>query len=260
MKNALYYHIYLTDDYGSWANIFMDQMKIIEDVGLKNNLHDITFSCITKNDRRWPVFQSMARHYFPDCKLHGFLDSNENDNQMLVNLNSDKVLSENLLLQLMYRDCVSCTEDFNILYLHTKGVTAQKKHLEVGDVDTYIKYYYWRNYLQWGVLKKWKECVGALDSHDTSGASYTVNPSPHYSGNFWWSKSSHIKELPNPAEIKWFDDIRRDTTDQWLKTAGNRFRDEMWVCSKPNTKSYNVYTAPVHPMEKIIMENSYVNM
>lgn len=255
MRNVLYYHAYLTDDYGAWANIFMEQMKQLEDSGLKDNLDNAVVSCITKDDLRWLSFRSMFNHYFPNCTIYGFMDNNPDDNHMLQNLNTDKSMTENLLLHNMWKD--SFDGDFNILYLHTKGVTAQKKHLEVGDVDTYIKYYYWRNYMQWGTIEKWRECVEALKSYDTAGASYKTEPSPHYMGNFWWSKSQHIRTLPNPVNKDWFEDIKRNSKNEWMKTAPNRFRDEMWVCSSPNTLSFNIYDEPISPLHKPIKRETY---
>lgn len=255
-KNTLYYHAYLTDDYGSWATIFMEQMKLLEDSGLKDNLENAHFTCITSNrDIRWKIFNDLRLKYFPKSEFFPYLSPNENDAHMLQQLNTDSSMTENIILHKMWKNAQSTDE--NVLYLHTKGVTAQKKHLEIGDVDTYVKYYYWRNYMQWGVVEKWQDCVEALKTYDTAGTEYLREPSPHYMGNFWWSKSEHIRKLPDPADKEWFEEIKRNTNHSWLKTAANRFRDEMWICSDPNTKSYNVFNVEISPLEQPIKRKSY---
>jgi hypothetical protein len=47
----------------------------------------------------------------------------------------------------------------------------------------------------------------------------------HYSGNFWWSKSSHIKNLPNMSN--WLPD------GNYLRW---RVMAEMWLCQIPDGK------------------------
>ena len=52
MKNVLYYHLYLTDDYGTWSSIFMEHMKLLEDHKVLDALDKIDFTVITQNDKR----------------------------------------------------------------------------------------------------------------------------------------------------------------------------------------------------------------
>lgn len=120
--------------------------------------------------------------------------------------------------------------NFNILYLHTKGVT--KPGLKnISD---------WVDYLIYFNITNWKDRLIELTEYDCTGVDLKGNASDincppqswgygkaplHYSGNFWWSKSDHIKILPNP--IDW---IPYPNFLKWRVMA------EMWVCQKADSK------------------------
>jgi hypothetical protein len=68
------------------------------------------------------------------------------------------------------------------------------------------------------------------------GVNYLNTPEPHYSGNFWWANSSHIRKLPDPSTTDWWHKLKQETKDNWLRTAPDRFRDEMWPCNVNGAK------------------------
>ena len=74
---------------------------------------------------------------------------------------------------------------FKVLYLHTKGVTKQSR---VSDV--------WRHLMMKMLVTHYESCLRELDHQDTVGCLFVTIPSPHYSGNFWWTKSSYLIRLP----------------------------------------------------------------
>jgi len=78
------------------------------------------------------------------------------------------------------------------LYIHTKGVSD--KHAGNDNV------YWWRTWMEYHLIQKYKECLEALDSVDIVGVGYTTKMiGPHFSGNFWWTKGSYFNTLPkNP--------------------------------------------------------------
>lgn len=121
-------------------------------------------------------------------------------------------------------------EALKILYLHTKGVTRPGL-LPVSD---------WTDYMAYFNINRWKDRVQDLDTFDCSGvnlsghhANITVDPqtwhlgaSPKcYSGNFWWSNSSHIIKLPDPYTWAPTQDYVR-----W------RYMCEMWLCQRSDGK------------------------
>ena len=73
---------------------------------------------------------------------------------------------------------------FNILYLHTKGVTNQS--IEVND---------WIDMMLYFLINQ--NALDKLKNVDTVGCNY-INDGfpPHWSGNFWWAKSNYIAKLP----------------------------------------------------------------
>lgn len=126
----------------------------------------------------------------------------------------------------------SQNEDMIVLYLHTKGVTKPGNQM-IKD---------WTDYLMHFNILKWQDRFFELENNDCTGVNLggnsediKDNPSTwgygkaplHYSGNFWWSTSSHIKKLPEP--YKWVPD------SNYLKW---RVMAEMWLCQIEDAK-YN---------------------
>ncbi len=116
-------------------------------------------------------------------------------------------------------------DDLTILYLHTKGVTKPNS-APVRD---------WVDYLTYFNVIRWQDMLVALKEGDAVGVNHGGNPDDynehpqtwgygkaplHFSGNFWWSKSSYIKRLVSP--YGWCPD---NNYTRW------RVMCEMWVCS-----------------------------
>lgn len=229
MKNVLYYHIYLTDDYASWAYMFMEQFKMLEDKQLLRQLDEVNIICVSQQDKRVGIFADLCATFRP-MNVFAVPNNHADDSSMLSGINTDKTVTENVTMRKIWND--SQIHDMKVMYLHSKGITAVDNHLKNGNVNVFKNYYYWRKFLEWGVVEKWSQCCFLLNRYDTIGVNYFNEPSPHYSGNFWWANSSYIKTLPNPATLDWWKELQQKTNDPWLKTAPDRFRDEMWLCSK----------------------------
>lgn len=230
----LYYHIYLTDEYGSWAYPFMEQMKLMEDHGLLSELNQIDFSVITQKDRRIDIFIGLIKTFNINAVVTLYGNTHSDDSSMLSGINNQDTVTENVTMRKIYNDAKD--RDDEILYLHTKGITSVDKQLKVGNIDTFKNYYYWRHFLNWGVVERWREAVRLLDRFDIVGVNYFDQPAPHFSGSFWWTKSSYIRTLPDPSTLDWWKQLQSNSSDHWLRTAPDRFRDEMWHCSNPNAK------------------------
>jgi hypothetical protein len=218
MKKILYYHIFL-NDYSTWGHIFMEQFKLLEDVGLLHQFETVKVTAIADDEDKLRSFMQLIST-FRKVELDVFMNSPD---------------AENVMSRKMWQD--SQEEDFYMLYLHSKGITSVENHLKNGDPQVFKNYYYWRHFLNWGVVEKWKDCVvELLTGHDLAGVNYFNEPAPHFSGNFWWAKSSYIRTLPDPSTIEWWYELQKNTKDPWLRTAHKRFRDENWVCSNPEAK------------------------
>ena len=88
------------------------------------------------------------------------------------------------------------TEDVYYWYLHTKGLRWFGTKIQQNVLDWIQIMLYWNVIL-------WKKAVYSLQyGYDTYGINYDKN---HYSGNFWWSKSSHLKKLPSTIGQEYTD-------------------------------------------------------
>ena len=75
-------------------------------------------------------------------------------------------------------------------YLHTKGLRHFGKKEEPNVIS-------WINLMLYWNIIRWKYATEILKTFSTYGCEFIGN---HYSGNFWWATSSHIKLLPNRIE------------------------------------------------------------
>jgi hypothetical protein len=113
------------------------------------------------------------------------------DPKIVISRHSDNLkLFETCTLNLLHEDAQR--EDFDVLYLHTKGVShlpGTPRHSHVVD---------WVNYLCHFNIGQHATCRKHLHTHDAVGVNLQgVEPwnSLHYSGNFWWSKAAYIRTL-----------------------------------------------------------------
>ncbi len=109
---------------------------------------------------------------------------------VIVGHSNDVKLYETSTLNLLHEHAQQ--EDFNALYIHTKGVShgpTAPDHANVVD---------WVNYLSHFNISRHRTCRRYLQTHDGVGVNL-LGTSPqetlHYSGNFWWSKSPYIRKL-----------------------------------------------------------------
>ena len=136
-------------------------------------------------------------------------------------------------------------DEFYGLYFHTKGVTF----------PNHSGGKYWRDYMNHFNIVKWRDAVGKLnDGYDTCGVKYLSDKHfpayiKHYSGNFFWFKSSYIRNNP-----------KIDSLD--LK---DRFQAEFWACrSNPKAASLcqmfvNYNTKGVFSEDDCSKSNVYVH-
>lgn len=115
-----------------------------------------------------------------------------------------------------------------ILYCHSKGVTTSNNSC----IDD------WRSYMFYFLLNNYKKCLTELDVSDTCGVDLVNTPVLHYSGNCWWSKSSHINTLNEVSEIP--------------SPLSERHKCEFWITSKSDNhfcfhqSNINVYERHLH--------------
>ena len=99
-------------------------------------------------------------------------------------------------------------------YVHSKAISHFGNNNESCIID-------WINYMLYWNIEKWRLAVRMLSDYDTYGCNAIARQ--HYSGNFWWTKSSHLKNLPVFIDSYY--------------TA-----PEDYICKK-NNKMFNIHTS-----------------
>lgn len=128
--------------------------------------------------------------------------------------------------------------DYYMYYFHTKGVTRNI------NVEGETIYHIIRKNLNFYTLTKYKINLELLEKYDVVGCSLSKYPKLHFSGNFWWTKSSHINNLPESIN-------------------NNYLAPEMYICSYEkgkyislsNTTNNNCLEETIVNNESVILKN-----
>jgi hypothetical protein len=81
-------------------------------------------------------------------------------------------------------------ENYYLYYFHTKG-------LKKSDDPLFNVYKSRRQLLNYYTLEQYNINIELLQFYDAVGCSLQLYPKKHFSGNFWWSKSSYLQNLKN---------------------------------------------------------------
>jgi hypothetical protein len=149
-----------------------------------NNL----FEFFTENNI-FKYFDAIFINNIGDEIPYGCFDIFSN-NIFVCNYSTKTDYYENITLKILYNLTNTYENNVNILYLHTKGVSRENNN----NIRDWI--YLMLNFL----LKNIDYSINLLKNYDSIGVNYLKydwhkNYNPHWSGNFWWSKSSYIKNL-----------------------------------------------------------------
>ena len=125
-------------------------------------------------------------------------------------------------LMFMQQQAKEAEEPFHICYIHLKGLTRWGNP-NVED---------WKAWLNWCVIERWQDNVAALQTHDTSGPNWEIEPWPHHSSNFWWANSDYIAKIDpliHPHKLVTHNATQFKGHGHW------RFDHEAWIGShNPN--------------------------
>jgi len=118
------------------------------------------------------------------------------------------------------RMCLNGLKDWSegndglVLYLHTKGVSRVQQK---GNV------WKWRKLLEYFLVENHERCTEKMADLDTLGGNLcSINRKPkdldrpghslHYSGNFWWARTAHLRSLPRIPE-----DVRMELNGNYIR-------------------------------------------
>jgi len=100
-------------------------------------------------------------------------------------------------------------KEYYLYYFHTKGLKEKTNPL----INVFSSR---RQILNYYTLLQYNINIELLETYDAVGCSLSLYPKKHFSGNFWWSKSSYLQNLEN-------------INDKYLSP-------EMYLLSNPNCK------------------------
>ena len=115
------------------------------------------------------------------------LNINNDEKFHLYNYSDNDQLFEIPTLNTILRKCkYDLDYDYNILYLHNKGISYNFNYLEIND---------WIDMMLYFLIDKYDICLEKLLSYDVVGSNYFNEPYRHFSGNFWWAKSNYLNKI-----------------------------------------------------------------
>ena len=209
--NIIYIHICCINNY---KDVFNNLIYCIKDSGLYNNIKEIR--CCILGDYDVSLF---------------------NDNKIKIYKTSNNIsLYELFTINQLHEDCKN--EDINVLYLHTKGITRNNN----------INVKCWVDYMVHFNIYNYELCLKILEQNDTVGVNLKDNPIMHYSGNFWWSKSSYINKLNKCIHES------HTSPEFWLTCNKNGKYYCLWLT---NINFYDEYYSKENYENKIIIPYSY---
>jgi hypothetical protein len=112
------------------------------------------------------------------------LKFNKNDKFILIT--SPDNLYEKFAIN-NYKKYINDT-DYYLYYFHTKGIKPSNDPL----INIFASR---RKILNFYTLEKFLINIKLLETYDAVGCSLHLYPKKHFSGNFWWSKSSYLNSL-----------------------------------------------------------------
>jgi len=165
MNTYIYIHVCCINN---WKDIFMNLYNHIINSGLYDIVCKIKCNVLSKTIEEPLTFFNHL-----------------NDNKIeILNISSNLDEYETGTINRLHDNALS--EDFYVLYMHTKGCKHNNNNININD---------WVEYLLYFNVDHYKKCMEQLINNDTVGVNLQYNPATHYSGNFWWSKSSYLKKL-----------------------------------------------------------------
>lgn len=164
------YHIFAV---GSWKELVRKQLNRIIDSGLYDNANQI--------------WLTINLGHSTEDEIKDFLKDYDKVNFEIHTQNYAEYPGIKKVRSLAVEN------DAKIFYFHTKGVsnnwvTFNEKQPSIEKITNVNS---WRECMEYFLMDRWEECVSLLDSNDNVGVSCNGG---WYWGNFWWSKSEHIRK------------------------------------------------------------------
>ena len=184
------YGIYFISCINKYLNVVKEQMNLLINQGLYHGTKQILLFICQFDEEKCKDFVNFMKEIDVDNKCI-WITTTENLYEKFAINNYKKYIPD---------------EDYLLYYFHTKGVSR-----------TDDLFHRRRRILNFYTLKKCELNIELLKKYDVVGCSLSMYPKPHFSGNFWWSKSEYLKNLIEPINNHYLS-------------------PEMYICSYENGK------------------------
>lgn len=205
----VYYHIWLNKE---WRSIFNEQKEALVKSGLYNDIDQMAICAIGEKE----TFLELENLLLDKMILRLMLEESK--------------VHEFFILNYLYKDCKDWLKNNDyILYFHSKGVSYDKNYKHFENLQD------WRRYMEYFLIYNYKKCIECLKNHDVCGVNWWDDGKypPHFSGNFWWTKTDYIKKLSKPVPGSW----GRRNAEFWIGTGQPKVKNLF-------TSGVNHYTTP----------------
>jgi hypothetical protein len=181
------YGVYFICCIGNYLEVIEEQLKLLYDSGLYHKTKKL-LCFICNYDSKDKKLHELFNKFYGRTE---FFSTNKNlYEKFAINSYRNKILDEK----------------YYVYYFHTKGVSKEhNSHFQVR-----------RKILNFYTITKYEISLKLLKYYDVVGVTLLKYPKKHFSGNFWWSKSEHVKLLSN-------------VNDKYLAP-------EMYICSNNYSK------------------------
>lgn len=212
------YHCFLA---GNWKNVISGQLRRLKESGLYHNANDI-FLTVNIGDSSVEEFKNLVSDY--DKLQINFTGENNFEYEGIKKVREQAFI-----------------EDCFIFYFHAKGVSNSYKTLKNREFSNakFESVEGWRRCMEYFLIDNWRDCVDKLNEYDNIGV--TCNRG-WYWGNFWWSKTAHIKKTKS------------------VEISNNRWTYEDWLNNGvSDSKNYEFYHFDFNPYLGFVHEHVYKN-
>jgi hypothetical protein len=215
MPNAIFIHAAILD---KCKERIIQYLDIIKKSKLNNNVSFI-YICFVGSDKI-PISD------------FDILEYNYNNQIKMIKISNNLKDFELPTLNFLYNFCLT-NPTYNVLYLHTKNV-GKEINLCIEDQVEYMLHF---------LVLKWENCIQNLNNYDVCGVDLRLQPTLHFSGNFWWSRAYNIISLPSPVE---FNNLNKYPNP--LNSI--RHNQEFWVCYNKLNKHFSLYDCRINIYER----------
>ena len=206
----------------NWRRVLREQLAYIQKSGLSRQTAEIFILILSNKSVR---FRPPSGFLCP-TKIHVITPQKNNSHANTLELGESHTLLEIYLSSLQLK----ANEEMLYWYIHGKGVSRYKD-------SSYPNAANWRRLCESIVIGKHRECVEILSTKDIDACGPLLNTIyhwPHFSGNFWWVRASHVKKLFHPfiyadefAESEKLP--KRMAAEAWILSGGGRAEDMFYV-------------------------------